>query len=99
MLKAIETGWGKEYPIAYISKVIASKANPIKVKTSWQSEGPAYDKDPQFQALPRNDQEVILSFLKTSNPQPWLMKHIKNHNTLAFNFLYDKGLIAQGVAQ
>lgn len=87
VLKAIETGWGKEYPIGNISKVITSKIELIKVKTSWQFDGHAYDEDPQFQALARNDQGVVFSFLKNSDPQPWLMKHIKNHNMQAFNFL------------
>lgn len=97
VLKAIETGWGKEYPIGYISKVIATLSQKSSPSERWVIDGGKHAEDSSFQVLSRDDQLAILQLEKQQYIPKWLIKHTENHQPSAFNYLIAKGLIPQRV--
>ncbi|CAI3953781.1 unnamed protein product [Commensalibacter communis] len=94
VLKAIETGWGKAYPVPYIAKVIASGHQRASVKERWHIDGGKHATDPVFQLLSRDNQLTVLALEKNEKPPSWLIKHTQNHHSSAFNYLVSKGIIA-----
>ncbi|CAI3951975.1 unnamed protein product [Commensalibacter papalotli (ex Botero et al. 2024)] len=97
VLKAIETGWGKEYPIGYISKVISNVSHRLVTSERWVIDGGKHDDDPAFRMLSRDEQLALLILEKQQNIPKWLIKHTENYQPSVFKYLIAKGLIPQRV--
>ncbi|CAI3958422.1 unnamed protein product, partial [Commensalibacter papalotli (ex Botero et al. 2024)] len=67
VLKAIEAGWGKEYPIGYISKVVATLSHKSLTSERWVIDGGKHDDDPAFRMLSRDEQLALLILEKQQN--------------------------------
>lgn len=94
VMKAIELSHGKEYPVAYISKVVRDLAQRSLKKQSWSADAGKHAQDHAFLALSNVDQLTVLKLEKEKNPDVWWINYTKNHFPSAFNYLENKGLIS-----
>lgn len=94
VIKAIELSHGKEYPVAYVSKVVRDLAQRSPKGQSWSIDAGKHAQDHVFLALSNVDQLTVLKLEKEKNPDVWWINYTKNHFPSAFNYLENKGLIS-----
>lgn len=94
VIKAIELSHGKEYPVAYVSKVVRDLAQRSIKEKSWSADAGKHAQDHAFLALSKVDQLTVLKLEKEQNPDVWWINYTKNHFPSAFNYLENKGLIS-----